>query len=303
MTTRTITCTLTTPVPSITGTATIGGYSDSAKNVPKITAASTATHGAIPAVPMITAVGVAFQGAYSSQSVPRILASGTTAALCGSSAKVPRILAVAKGYSGVVINSSVSLPLILATSEAFIEAVGTSVSVRIPLILAHSTAQQTVTQLGGIVMHTEKQAFTTYTNYPFNSFARFNGVYLAAGDGGVFALSGATDDGAFIDAAARVGITDFGSSRLKKVDRMYVGYRADGDMVLRVITDEINVRDYALKATGKTGMHGNHVRIGKGIQARYFQFELQNKNGSDFELNVMEVKPTVLRRRVGGGDA
>jgi hypothetical protein len=152
-------------------------------------------------------------------------------------------------------------------------------------------------------MHTEKQAFTTYTNFPFNSFAKFNDVWLGAADGGLFVLAGATDDGTFIDAAVRVGITDFSTSHLKRVARMYVGYRADGDMQLNVTTDENQTRSYALRSTGNSGIHGNHVRIGKGLKARYWQFELQNVDGADFELNTMEIKPDVLKRRIGGGDA
>lgn len=350
MSTRTITCTLTTPVPSLAGTGTVYFEGVSAADYPKITASSTATSGPIPAVPMITASGTAVQGAMSHKNVPKIEATGVAASVvvsnptCTSSAAVPAILAdgaasqlvgqtgtstgdvpsieaygvsaivgtsqatllqiiaAAQGHSGVIATSSVSLPLITATGFGEQPVVGTS-TVLIPLIIAQGRGQQADSSNGGIVMHTERQALSTYTNYPFNSFARFNGVYLAAGDGGVFALSGATDDGAFIAAAARVGLTDFGSSHLKKVDRMYVGYRADGDMILRVFTNENDVRDYALKATGKTGLHGNHVRIGKGVQARYWQFEIQNKDGADFDLNVMECMPTRLRRRVGGGDA
>jgi hypothetical protein len=152
-------------------------------------------------------------------------------------------------------------------------------------------------------MHTEKQAFTTYSNYQFNDFAKFNDVFLASGPGGLFILAGDTDDGAIINAAVRVGITDFSTSHLKRISRMYVGYRSSGDMTLVVTTDETASRSYALRSTGATGIHGNHVRIGKGIRARYWQFELDNDNGADFELTMMEVKPDILRRRIGGGDA
>ena len=98
-------------------------------------------------------------------------------------------------------------------------------------------------------------------------------------------------------------MSDFNTLHLKKVDRMYVGYRASGDLILRVFTDEVNVRDYKLTATGKSGMHGNYVRMGKGVEAQYYQFEIQNVDGADFQLNMMELKPTVLRRRVSGNHA
>jgi len=152
-------------------------------------------------------------------------------------------------------------------------------------------------------MHTEAQALSQYDNFPFNSFARLGNVYLGASDEGVFAIGGDTDDGAIIAAAARVGISDFGTSLLKRVDRAYIGYRTDGNLIMRVITDEVNQRDYLVEASGASGLHGNHVRIGRGLRARYWQFEILNQNGADFELNMIELKPTRLHRRIGGGDA
>jgi hypothetical protein len=50
-------------------------------------------------------------------------------------------------------------------------------------------------------------------------------------------------------------------------------------------------------------LHGNHVRLGKGLEARYWQFEVRNQGGAYFDLNTIELKPTKLRRRVGGRDA
>jgi hypothetical protein len=152
-------------------------------------------------------------------------------------------------------------------------------------------------------MQTQTRGLWQYTNWPFNSMARFNGVYLGASAEGLFVLAGETDNGAFIQAAARTGITDFGTSHLKRIDKCYVGYRTTGDCVIRVITDQVNVRDYLVTKYGQDGLHGNHTRIGRGVQARYWQFEIRNTLGCRFEFNAIELKPTGLRRRIGGGDA
>lgn len=186
-----------------------------------------------------------------------------------------------------------------------------SVTLTLPMLILQSTGQTSAVVSGdpdgnvlpAIVIQTETGALTQYTNYPFNSMAKFNGVYLGASAEGLFVLTGDTDNTAFINAAARVGITDFGTSFLKRIDRCYVGYRTSGDLVVRVFTDEIHIRDYLITAYGKAGLHGNHTRIGKGLAARYWQFEILNRNGCDFELNALELKPTHLRRRIGGGDA
>lgn len=154
-----------------------------------------------------------------------------------------------------------------------------------------------------LVMQTERGALTQYTNYPFNSFAAFNGVFLGASDDGVFALTGADDAGAAIAAAARTGITDFGTSYIKRIERIYVGYRSTGRMILRVITEERWTRDYELVPVNHPGLHGGRVRLGRGLEARYWQFELQNDAGCDFDQDMMEMKPIKLKRRVGGSNA
>ena len=152
-------------------------------------------------------------------------------------------------------------------------------------------------------MNTERQALTQYSNYAFNSFAKFNGVFLGASDAGVFELNGADDAGTGISAIARTGTTTFGTSHQKRVDRAYIGYRADGELRLRVITNETVAHDYAVNYRAISGIHGARVPIGKGLKSRYWQFELQNVGGADFEVDEIEIKPIVLRRRIGGQDA
>ena len=154
-----------------------------------------------------------------------------------------------------------------------------------------------------IAMHTEWQALTQYTNYPFNSFAVFNNQFMGASGAGLFVLTGASDNGVNIDSSMRTGITDMGTSHLKKVEFIYVGYRATGDLKLRVNTNDSHVRDYLIKHNGETGLHVKSVKLGKGVVARYWQLEMQNINGADFNLNTLEIKPNVLSRRVSGGRA
>jgi len=237
----------------------------------------------------------------------RLVLAGTTGTL-GQVARAMSGLALAlQGYSGVAGALTLRLPLSTLEIDGYQVTTG-----QVQLVLPHlqllATGAQSAqaaasTASNTLVMHTEALSLSTYSNFPFNSFATFNGLVLGAGPDGIFSLGGATDNGAVIQAMARVGMTDFSTSHLKRVDRVYVGYRTDGDLVLRVLTDEIHQRDYLLAASGAPGLHGNHLQIGKGLAARYWQFEVRNLNGADFQLNAIELKPTALARRVGGGDA
>jgi hypothetical protein len=40
------------------------------------------------------------------------------------------------------------------------------------------------------------------------------------------------------------------------------------------------------------------VEVGQGLRSRYWQFELTNVDGGDFELDVLELYPLFLGRRV-----
>lgn len=220
------------------------------------------------------------------------------------------IALAAEGATGIIGSAHLTLPTPVINVAGYQQGRGT-VTLVLPMLILQSTGQVTdVTTsspdgnvLPAVVMQTETGALSNYTNFPFNSFAAFNGAYLGASAEGLFVLTGDTDNTTFIQAAARVGITDFGTSFLKRIDRCYVGYRTDGNLIVRVFTDEVNVRDYLMTAYGKDGLHGNHTRIGKGLAARYWQFEIRNQNGAQFQINAFELKPTHLRRRIGGGDA
>lgn len=242
--------------------------------------------------------------------LPAVASAGFTGNVAAAALTLRQLALAAAGYTGVVGAVNLVLPVFKLSAAGYGPQVG-MMALALPMLQLHAagtTSTVTPTQPNGsavpaIVMNTETGALSHYLNFPFNSFAVFNGAYLASGPGGLFVLGGNTDNGVLINAAARVGITDFGTSFLKRIDRSYVGYRADGNLILRVYTDEINIRDYLLTATGNAGLHGNHVRIGRGLAARYWQFELSNQNGANFQLNMFEVKPTRLRRRIGGGDA
>ena len=239
--------------------------------------------------------------------LPVVQIVGGAGVAAGVNAQLARFALSMSGATGVLGTVSMVLPVLRLTAAGYGQEIG-SVVLQLPAMQLQVTGLvgTAAGAYGGpvtVAMQTETLSLSTYSNYPFNSFAKFNGLFLGAAPTGVFALAGATDNGAQIDALARVGISDFGTSHLKRIDRIYVGYRADGNLVLRVFTDEVTQRDYLLQSSQRAGVHGNHARLGKGLVARYWQFEVRNQNGGDFSMDIIELKPTKLVRRVGGSDA
>ena len=148
-----------------------------------------------------------------------------------------------------------------------------------------------------LAINTNTAGLTSYSNFDFNSFATFNGVTLAAGDNGLYQLTGTLDDTDTIDTTVKLGIFDFGSDKVKRVQELFFNYRADGDLTVTVTLDDNEQYDYVLQETGMSGLFTNRLKLGKGAKARYWQVEVAGA-GVDFEIDNMELTPLELSRRL-----
>lgn len=149
-------------------------------------------------------------------------------------------------------------------------------------------------------INTKSSGLSEYTNFPFNSFAGFGQTYLAAADDGLYELAGDTDDGANIAAAIRTGLLDFGSSLSKRMPRAYLGYTSTGNLVLKVVHSDQGVlrEDWYELTTTQGAPDTRRFKLGRGPKARYWQFELVNANGADFDVDTLRLYPLILERRI-----
>lgn len=151
-----------------------------------------------------------------------------------------------------------------------------------------------------ISMDTEVQALTTYSAFDYNSMTDFAGRAIAASNEGLFELTGDTDNGAPIAAQVSFGITDFGSSFMKGLERMYVGLQSTTPMNVEVKLEDKTAYQYVLDARPDERMDTQRVKTGKALEARYWQFTLRNQNGGDFRLDVVDVQSRQMTRRLNG---
>ncbi len=153
----------------------------------------------------------------------------------------------------------------------------------------------------GYVMNTNTDAFSYYKNTNFDSLAwsyNTKELYAAATDG-IYVFDGDDDTGAAIHAQVMTGVLDFQSDQLKRVDRAYLGY-AGGKLLLRVITtmgghDQVGYYEL-INNPADTPTEGV-VRLAKGLRSAYWQFELHNIDGADFEVDNLTLYPVMLSRR------
>lgn len=137
---------------------------------------------------------------------------------------------------------------------------------------------------------------TTYSNYPFNSFARIGARYYGAKLDGLFLLDGNTDAGEPIRSVVGFGERDFGNPQKKTVGEAYIGMASDGHLVLKVIAEG---SEYLYRTRGQSEyMQEQRVTLGKGLRTNYVTLEIHNEDGCDFEIDSLHFNVFDLTRRI-----
>lgn len=152
------------------------------------------------------------------------------------------------------------------------------------------------------VVNTETRAPVKYRNFPFNSFAKVGKRYFGASSDGIYELAGDDDAGEPINAVLRGGLSDLGTSLLKRQHAMYLGFTTDGRMV--VMATAVNAHGereehwYAVEERPAGALTESRIKIGKGLKSTYWGWGLANVDGADFALDTIAWYPMILERRL-----
>lgn len=146
------------------------------------------------------------------------------------------------------------------------------------------------------VVNMDTRASAQYEDYGFNSFFRRGDDYYGVANDGIYKLSGTTDAGSPIDAFAAFVRTTLGIQSVKHVPTVYVGAASDGALVLRVDVD--GVARYYKARTASTILSNHRIDFGRGARGVYWEFELMNQNGDDFDVAEITLLPVVRDRRI-----
>ena len=154
-----------------------------------------------------------------------------------------------------------------------------------------------------VAVETTRFAISQYDGYNFGSMCQLDGgFYLGANSHGVFRLNtGGSFDNAQINARFRTPTSDYGDANQKRVRVAHVGFEADGELNLSIRNDEGNERTYALSPEGSEGLQGTaKVKAGRDGKGRYWDFEIENVEGSDFSVDRIEALFVLLGRKPSG---
>ena len=204
-------------------------------------------------------------------------ATGIAGNIGGGKITLQELILAATGKGGISGIGQITLPVFSVSGAARGEQIGTG-NLIFP---SYEVNGQSFSSLAGtfetLVFNTGTSALTTYSNFEFNSYATFGGVCLAANGTGIYSLEGTLDQTDAIVAKARFGNTDFSSELMKRMESMYIGYTADGELTLRVICDD-EMYEYVLDQTDGVSSHTSRAKLGKGMKARYWQTEIEGSH-------------------------
>lgn len=203
------------------------------------------------------------------------------------------------GISGTVGDGQVTRPAVSVAGFGTPESTATGAVFR-QLARVNGFGESTIAQTYRTwVANMANEALTEYTDFSFNSYAKFNGKQYAAGPGGLFELTGDTDNGNVITWAMRTGMMDDKKIELKNLHEVLMGIRFNGPIRVRVYTDEETFYDYTLNNFREGLLHQVRVPCGKGLRSRYFQLDISGMDGTMAELDSLLIPMLPVTRRIG----
>lgn len=148
--------------------------------------------------------------------------------------------------------------------------------------------------LDGWAYNLTNGAPSKYEGFNFNSFAKVGSQYFGANESGLHVLSGDKDGVKNIDALVATGTP--GNKGVFRVDGVYAGMRSETPMRLTCRVESKNYSYVFEKATPV--MEPVRAKPGKGLRGRYWQFEVSNQDGGDFEIDSLEVSIAPATRKL-----
>ncbi len=133
------------------------------------------------------------------------------------------------------------------------------------------------------VLNTKQFHPSVYSNFAFNSFAKFEGKSYGAKSDGVYLLEGSDDAGSTIRAGLQLTQSNFGSQNKKRIRAAYFGMSGSAP-VLKVETEEGTAKYYQVT--------NRKAPIGRDVFGKDWTLTL-----TDFDdLEFIELIPVILTR-------
>jgi hypothetical protein len=149
------------------------------------------------------------------------------------------------------------------------------------------------------VMNADNLGVTQYTNFLFDSLARFNNKTYAVAETGLYLLAGDDDDGTDIDAHLLTGMLDFGNAMQPKLcPRAYLYVKSDDEILVETVSDILGQRTstwYRLTARTDSAIASRTLELNSSEEGTHWAFHIENVDGGTLDLRGLQVSPRSLR--------
>jgi hypothetical protein len=139
-------------------------------------------------------------------------------------------------------------------------------------------------------------ASSQYDGYGYNSFFERDGKYYGVADDGIYLLEGEKDAGKDIAALIDMGISDFGTFKIKKSAGASIGCSSSGPLVLHVSVDD-NEQTYQMNSYSST-IKEHRIPVSHKQIGSEWGLKLTNSNGDDFDIAVIDLRLFSTNRRI-----
>lgn len=176
---------------------------------------------------------------------------------------------------------------------------GAAVMYAIPAGAVYSAENPYYDPYPGWALNADTNGVSRYKGVVANSFCQLDGKTFLANAAGIYEVDGADDAGQQILAKVVLPKDDLGSAMSRRVALVWLGARSGGKLKLGVTTNDDEATYYSVDLSDVDGVRGSKVKLGKGLDGRYWQFSIENDGGADFELSTFEYEPAVSVNRRG----
>lgn len=150
-------------------------------------------------------------------------------------------------------------------------------------------------------MNIAHRGVTKYTHMAFTRIVRFKNRIVGIAPDGIYEISKNTKNanGTNITSTFVSGQMDFGSENKKRIQAVYMGYRAAGDILISLQNDAMAALSYTLSKNQDSGITQRRVLTARGRRGRYWRLTVQNVNGAELDIDNIELFVELLKRRIG----
>lgn len=133
------------------------------------------------------------------------------------------------------------------------------------------------------VLQSNELLATIYSGMDFNGYCVFENAAYGSRDDGIYVLTGALDGEAAIHTGVEIGPTNFGTTRRKRIRRIYLGKCGNNVTVTASVDDGTEETFAVVKGA---------VTLPRNLVGREWTLKI-----SDFErLDMIELLPVILER-------